>query len=405
MTANGNLFVPHNLSPLMYIVSSGDARNALDVAHGFASLKQGIEGTLAIFSKHLCVQSDPIEVAGRNQDLTLHSRVSDYNQEYLNELLYTKKHLFEYYCKAFSIQPIEKYPYFHFLRKQIQEKNAPFFRKHEEETATLLKMMEETPLSSRDIAMGHSEGPIPLPRMILGRLWACGKVMIHHRRGAVKYYALTENTVPEKFRYEPGDEECVKEMTRIIVRASRIVSACKAADQWHFIGKTKRVRELLQLMEKEGDVFSIRLEKYKEPVYLPAEDRDIWEDPQPAESDHVRFLAPLDPLIWNRSLVSVVYGIEYSWEAYKKPEEREYGYYCLPVLFNGEIVGLIEPFFRKKDRVLEVRRFHLLNRETDSRRLRDAVEAELQRLSRNVGGRRIEMMKGSDMRIVNYTKE
>ncbi len=384
----------------MLIVSSGDARNALNAAHGFTSLLQGIEGTFIIFQKHLCVQSDPIEVAGRNQDLTLHSRVSDYNQGYLDELLYKKRHLFEYYCKAFSIQPMEKYPYFHFLRKQLQEKHAAFFRQHENETATLLRMMEETPLSSRDVTLGKGKEPIALSRMILGRLWASGRVMIHHRKGAVKYYTLTENIVPEKFNYEGEGEECVKEMTRIILRASRVVSASRAAEQWYFVGKTKRVRELLQVLEKEGDVFSLRLENYKEPVYLPVEDREIWEDPQPAELDHVRFLAPLDPLIWNRSLFYAVYGLEYFWEAYKKPEQRTYGYYCLPVLYNGEIVGLMEPFFRKKDKVLEVRRFYLLNGKADRKRFWDTVEAELQRLSHNLGGKGIEVGKGSDMKRV-----
>ncbi|MBU7044906.1 MAG: hypothetical protein HXS54_00600, partial [Theionarchaea archaeon] len=77
----------------MVTISSGDARNALAVIHGFTSLETGIKGTLTIFKRHQCVQSDPIEVAGRNADLTLQSRVSDYRQEYIYHLLYEKRHL------------------------------------------------------------------------------------------------------------------------------------------------------------------------------------------------------------------------------------------------------------------------------------------------------------------------
>ena len=370
----------------MLSVSRADARNALWVTHGFTQLQQGMTGARKALQKHQCIQSDPIEVAGRNADLTLQSRVSDYNQQYLYDLLYTTREAFEYHCKMLSILPMEKYPFFNWMRTRLSERHAPFFEEHKKETAFILKMLEDGPVSSRDIKGWKKVdwwGRTALSRVILERLWSCGKVMIHHREGAIKYYALTEDVVPALCAEPPDDNTCVKEMTHIIVKAARLVSPSKAPEQWYSIGNAKKVRDILGILVKEGVVFPLTIEGIKGDLYVPAEDRKIWEDPLQPENDYVRFLAPLDPLIWNRSLFEAVYKMKYRWEVYKKAEDRVYGYYCLPILFNGETVGLIEPYFKKKEKVLEIRSFHMVQ-SVDKDRFMGAMTGELQRFAANV---------------------
>ncbi len=386
----------------MLTISPADARSVLSVTHGFCHLQQGIEGILAVFNRHQCVQSDPIEVAGRNADLTLQSRVADYQQKYLYDLLYEKRQLFEYYCKMLSVLPLEVYPVLQQKRTQMRERNAPFFKEHKEETALILNRLEDGPLSAQDFKGWKKVewwGKTALSRVILERLFVCGKVMIHHREGAVKYYALTEELMPERIytAEPPDDEECVKEMGFIIVKASRIVSPSRAPEQWYSIGKTKRVQKLLKILEKEGNIFALNLEGFKGTLYAPTEDKDIWENPQPPDSDFVRFLAPLDPLNWNRTLFKAIYSRPYSWEVYKKAKDRQYGYYCLPVLFNSNYVGLLEPFFRKKDRTLEIRNFHILDTTIDEKRFKNALGAELERFSANLGAENLDVKVSTNL--------
>ncbi|MBU7016113.1 MAG: YcaQ family DNA glycosylase [Theionarchaea archaeon] len=372
----------------MVTITSGDARNALAVLHGFTSLKIGIDGTLAIFDEHQCVQSDPIEVAGANADLTLQSRVSDYRQGYLYHLLYEKRLLFEYYCKMLSILPVEMYPFFERTRNIQRKKHQPFFNEHQKETELILKMLEDGCVCSRDFKGWKKVewwGSTALSRVILERLMACGKVLIHHREGGTKFYALAEECIPREIfdREPPDDEECIRKIVKIIVRASRLVSPSGAPEQWYSVGKTQKMRELLKNLEKEGDLFSMTLENYRGIVYAPHEDEGVWEDPPHAEEDYVRFLAPLDPLNWNRRLFKAVYEREYSWEVYKKAKDRKYGYYCLPILFNGDYVGLIEPFYDKKKKTLEIRTFHMLA-PVNQRKFRNALENELVRFAQNL---------------------
>ena len=69
--------------------------------------------------------------------------------------------------------------------------------------------------------------------------------------------------------------------------------------------------------------------------------------------DEMRALAPLDPIIWNRDLTKNIFDFEYTWEVYKKPEQRKWGYYVYPLLYQGSFFGRLEAIFSKKQNSLK----------------------------------------------------
>jgi uncharacterized protein YcaQ len=377
------------------------ARRVLSHVHGFASLRKGEEGIEEFFQRHKCIQQDPIDVAGRNADLTLVSRVSDYRQEYLYSLLYSKRRLFEYFCKMMSVLPMETFPIFRHKMKAFEEKVAPFFKEYRREVRQVLHTAQRDPVSSRELEdFGKSEWgwgrPAKISNILLTRLWVSGRLMIHHREGALKYYALTEDIIPANIltASPPKKGEDRKEIAWIIVSSSRLVSPSKAPEQWYDVGKTSEVKQILLELEREEKVFSLKIEGYKDALYAPIEDKDIWENPSFREEDFVRFMAPLDPLLWNRFLFNSLYDTDYRWEVYKKPHERKYGYYCLPILFNDNIVGYIDPFFRRKEGILEVRDMHIFSERIDRKRFEKALGREMERFLEYLGGKGLKIRKG-----------
>lgn len=385
-------------------ITTTDARRILASVHGFDPSKQKNkhEGTMAVLMRHQCIQSDPIDVAGRNADLSLQSRLVDYKPQQLLDLLYDERRLFEYYCKMLSIMPVELYPIFkHKMEAFWREKRiVAFFKEHKKETKLVLKALEKGPVSSRELVdmgtmksgWGHRTN---ISNVILTRLWISGKAMIHNRNGATKYYALPEQIIPERIlNVDPltkGDD--LLEIAKIIVNASRLVTARDSNYQWYQVGNTKAVGEILERLEMRGDIFSIQLEGSKEKFYAPMVDKKEWDKPRPLAEDYVRFLAPLDPMLWNRRVFRSVYGREYCWEVYKKAKDRKYGYYCLPVIFNDDYVGLLDPFFRKNDKVLEVRSFHILKSNLSRSRFLRALVQSITGFCSYLGAERIETIK------------
>jgi uncharacterized protein YcaQ len=384
----------------MKSISRDKARRALSHVHGLDCQLQGKKGTLAVMVKHKCIQSDPIDVAGRNHDLTLQSRVEDYKPKYLDDLLYKDRKLFEYTCKMLSIMPIEAYPIFHWRRQFHVAQDAAFMKEHRHTVKEILKAAENGPVASRHFESEKKEhwwGMTKVARIALERLWMQGVLVIHHRERGIKFYALAEDVIPAKIlsAEPPSETESLLAKTLIIVKASRLVSPTRAPEQWCFAGrKSSVVSANLEKLVKSGDIFRLTVEGCKGNLYAPIEDRDTWDNSPGTEENQVRFLAPLDPLIWNRKLFCEVYDHAYKWEVYTRPHERKHGYYCLPVFFNGDYVGLIEPYFRKKDRVLELRSFHVLHKDLKKNEFLQPLEEEIGRFASNLGAVDIEADDG-----------
>jgi uncharacterized protein YcaQ len=71
--------------------------------------------------------------------------------------------------------------------------------------------------------------------------------------------------------------------------------------------------------------------------YWPAED-----NPQSARwriDDAVRLLTPFDPIVWDRRRFEMFWGWAYRFEAYTPAPKRRLGYYALPLLWRGEVIG------------------------------------------------------------------
>jgi len=66
----------------------------------------GQVGILDYISHVGSIQFDPINIVGRNPDLVLQSRVKDYQPDFLDDLLYSKRYLLDGWDKMTSIYSV-----------------------------------------------------------------------------------------------------------------------------------------------------------------------------------------------------------------------------------------------------------------------------------------------------------
>jgi uncharacterized protein YcaQ len=70
-------------------------------------------------------------------------------------------------------------------------------------------------------------------------------------------------------------------------------------------------------------------------------------------------LSPFDPVVWDRARALELFGFEYRIEVYTPAARRRYGYYSLPILHEGALVGRLEAKAHRKQGLFEVKAIHL----------------------------------------------
>ncbi len=78
----------------------------------------------------------------------------------------------------------------------------------------------------------------------------------------------------------------------------------------------------------------------------------------PALSRGTTFLSPFDSLMWHRDRVARLFGFDYRIEVYTPGPKRVHGYYTLPILHHGHLIGRVDAKSHRADRKLEVRHVH-----------------------------------------------
>jgi uncharacterized protein YcaQ len=300
-----------------------------------------------------CIQYDPLDVVGRNADLTLQSRIPSYKPEHLLKALYEDRTLLDGFDKNLAIYPVSDFPYFARAR---QEGSGWYYPKDEAVQNSyehvLREVSERGPLCSDDLPLNEKVdwpwGPTKLGRAALESLWMRGDLVLHHRSGARRYFDLIGKYIPgEVLAAEdpnPREEDYhAWQMFRRIGSVGFLPDGPSDA----LLGASMKAGErqaALQRLLSEGKIVEAQVEDLKKPVYLRTCDLPILESALSSEPDgRMRVIAPLDNFIWDRRLIEALYGFQYRWEVYVPAPQRKYGYYVLPVYHRDEFVARFEP--------------------------------------------------------------
>ena len=367
-------------------VSKEFARGFLVLREGFLQQKRGKNGTLETIKRLECVQMDPISVVHRNQHLVLHNRIIDYTPSFLDQLIYKHRLLFEYWCNEKSIIPIEDFPYFRYRMQNPSQFHSPFYerlkaKRKELKNAishALSEITKHGPLSAQEF---KQKGKIKskVVTSVLNLLWDCGELMIHHVEGNRRYYDLTERLLPLNTDMEtPSREEYERFMIRKYMRAYGLVDTRDWRFGWLPLKASQR-KNIVKKMTETNELRPVEIEGVKHVYYVLEKNSSPLENSDTSVSEKVHFIAPLDNLLWNRRMISEIFDFNYSWEVYKPPEKRIYGYYVMPILYGPHIVGRLDPKLDRQNRKMIVNSIVLEEKDLNRDTLIGELAAALQR--------------------------
>ncbi|OGC49777.1 hypothetical protein A2716_00225 [candidate division WWE3 bacterium RIFCSPHIGHO2_01_FULL_40_23] len=314
---------------------------------GRSFLNNKAKSILEVLRKIKCIQVDPINVIARSHELALFNRVENFSLKDLNDGLYGKRNLFEYWMQLFSIIPLEYYGYLSARRKARESWHSEYYQKHKREINLTLKfILEKGVVSSKDLKHIPKADSLfswsndSSSSSLLEYLWDIGKLMIHHREKNQKYYSLTNDLIDEKNMKKASYEELVGFYFR---SAFDYLGIVRKPFLSHRIGYSDNLK-LFSILEescRKGDIVKLEVEGAATTYYATADSLSEIEGSLRGH-EGLNILPPLDPLIIDRRVLKDVFDFEYTWEAYVPKDKRKFGYYGMSLLYNGRIVGQIE---------------------------------------------------------------
>ena len=381
----------------MMSITNSQARQFLLLKHGLIGEYKfvGKQGVIDFIRQTGCIQYDPIDICGRNSELTLQSRVKGFTKEMLYNLLYEDRLLLDYPDKNTAIILTEDWPYFSRSRNWARYRAAehPELKTLMEQTLAFIKengvvCPDDVKLESDFQWRSHvvwSSGK-NLSSSVLEQLYGAGNLIIHHKQGTRKYYDLTEKYIPEKILSAP--EPFPVELDYLKWRVLRFIGAVgllwdRPSDVLPMMKADLRSKIFSELLE-EGRIIATTVEGVKYTLYFRSEDMPLMENIQKNMEFDLRceFLAPLDCFIWDRKIIKAIFNFEYTWEIYTPVIKRKYGYYVLPIIMGERFIGRIEVVAERKTNTLIVKNIWFEDDVKPTKNIQKEVEKCLQRFAR-----------------------
>ncbi|EHE8511005.1 YcaQ family DNA glycosylase [Escherichia coli] len=347
-------------------LSLADARNLHLAAQGLLNKprrRASLEDIPATISRMSLLQIDTINIVARSPYLVLFSRLGNYPAQWLDESL-ARGELMEYWAHEACFMPRSN---FRLIRHRMlapekmgwKYKNA-WMQEHEAEIAQLIQHIHDKgPVRSADFehsrkgASGWWEWK-PHKRHLEGLLTA-GKVMVIERRNFQRVYDLTHRVMPDW-----DDERDLVSQTEaeIIMLDNSARSLGIFREQWladYYRLKRPALAAWREARAEQQQIIAVHVEKLGN-LWLHADLLPLLERALAGKltATHSAVLSPFDPVVWDRKRAEQLFDFSYRLECYTPAPKRQYGYFVLPLLHRGQLVGRMDAKMHRQTGILEV---------------------------------------------------
>lgn len=315
------------------------------------------------------LQIDTIHVVARSPYLVLHSRLGDYPREWLEDTL-AGGAVFETWAHEACFAPaddLHTHRAYNRLARQHwglanARKLAATQRAHLDKL--LAHIRDKGPVKASDFERTVGKGGAwwgwKDEKRWLEALFAHGELMIARRENFHRVYDLSERVAPQLL--QPFDEADLKTLNTLLIEKAVTALGITQARWIHDYFRTKpRLKDAdLDALVDEGTLLRVAVEGWDGPGYVHAIQAALLKKAQAGKllATHTALLSPFDPVVWDRERGSTLFAFDYRLECYTPEDKRVYGYFVLPILCRGELIGRLDAKAHRADGVFEVRALH-----------------------------------------------
>jgi uncharacterized protein YcaQ len=274
------------------------------------------------------VQADPIRAPARAQDLILRHRVEDYRNGDLDRF-YSTLDAEEDILYAYGFMPRPVW-------RLLHPRNLGVVTKFEQKVLEIVRA--NGPMHPRDLEahLGRKRvinawgGYSKATTQALDDLLYRGMLRVARRENGIRIFEVVSETIAPLERAERLRKLMLVAVNVLAPIPEKTLRAIVV--RLRLRGSARDVRLVLDGLVDNG---VLERQTVDEVSYIRPRD-NLAIEPAP---ERVRFLAPFDPVVWDRSRFEHLWGWQYRFEAYTPVAKRVRGYYAMPIIWRDGIIG------------------------------------------------------------------
>ncbi|WP_018151237.1 winged helix-turn-helix domain-containing protein [Leeia oryzae] len=346
---------------------------------------------LAAIRQMALLQIDTISVVARSPYLVLWSRLGHYDAAWLDQCL-AEGQLFEYWAHEACFLPIEDYV---LMRHRMIDPHQlgwkyshKWMQMHGDVVERVrLHIRQHGAVRSADFERkdGQSGGwwDWKPEKRALEVMFAAGELMVAKRHNFQRIYDLQTRVLPawDDQRDLLPTQDCHRQMVLNAVKALGIAQASWVADYYR-MGKLDAAIHP-ETLARQGLLLTARVAGFDQPMYIHPDHAGLLEQAAPGKlkSTVTRLLSPFDPVVWDRKRALSLFGFDYRLECYTPAPKRQFGYFVLPILRRGELVGRLDAKAHRQQGIMEIKTLYLQEGVRISQALTNDVADALQQFA------------------------
>ncbi|SDF54940.1 MULTISPECIES: winged helix-turn-helix domain-containing protein [unclassified Duganella] len=346
------------------------------------------EDVLAAIRQMGVLQIDTIHVVARSPYLVLWSRLGDYPQPWLEQAL-AQGELFEYWAHEACFVPVEDYGLYRHRMLDPEamgwKYSATWMKERRAEVEAVLEHIRANgPTRSSDFERtdGKAGGwwSWKPEKRSLEVLFTTGQLMISARHNFQRIYDLAERVLPAWHDSQLPPMEDVRR--QLVLKAVKAMGCARGAWISDYF-RTRPPRLDPEMLVGQGALLRAWVDDWDDPIYVHPDHAGLLESAAAGAlaSTLTTILSPFDPVVWDRRRALELFDFDYRLECYTPADKRKYGYFTLPILRRGALVGRLDAKAHRRDGVFEVKSLVLEPGARISDRFTRDIAGALQRLA------------------------
>lgn len=286
-------------------------------------------------------QVDSVNVFARSHLMPWYSRNGAYDLQLFDELAWgSNSKLVEYVGHEATLMPRSWLPRFAWrmeaMRNRYLAEGAWLSSQPKLQTRLKSQLLTHGPQTSQELELDRHTRSSPWwgwtdAKRALELMFRCGILTSVERRGFRRVYALPEQVLDDTSLTKMPREQAQYELVKHAVSAVGVGTRADIAD--YFRMGAADTQRAIDTLTAEGTIQPISVSGWSEPAWIATG------APKSPQGIRDAILSPFDPIVWTGPRTKRLFGMDYRIEIYTPAHKRKYGYYSLPLLVSGNLVG------------------------------------------------------------------